>query len=134
MFPGGPAARLDPLDEFADVVARWIEAEAQGDTATLRALLHDDFQGDGPRGFVLTKQQWLDRYDTGDLVNQAFDWEDAELRVFDDSAVVMGVQVQKASYQGVDCSGRYRGTLVAVRRDGHWSIVNLQLGHLEEPA
>jgi hypothetical protein len=115
------------------VLARWVDAEAHGDTDALRALLHDDFQGDGPRGFVLTKQEWLGRYTDGELVNQAFVWHDVKVRAYDDSAVVMGVQVQKASYRGNDCSGRYQGTLVAVRRDGHWSIVNLQLGQMTPP-
>ena len=106
-----------PLDDFKDVLARWVEAEAHGDTATLHALLHDDFQGDGPRGYVLTKQEWLDRYRTGDLVIHSFTWQDVELREFDDSAVAMGIQTQAASYRHDDCSGCYQGTLVAVRRD-----------------
>jgi hypothetical protein len=100
----------------------------------LRGLLHDDFQGDGPRGYVLTKQEWLDRYRTGGLVNHSFTWQDVELRVFDDSAVAMGIQTQTATYLDDDCSGCYQGTLVAVRRDGQWRIVNLQLGQMADPA
>jgi hypothetical protein len=39
----------------------------------------------------------------------------------------MGIQTQTARYRGVDCSGRFLGTLVAIRRRGRWSIVNVQL-------
>jgi hypothetical protein len=130
MFPPAGSATLGPLEHFDDVLAQWIDAEARGDAAALDALLDGDFRGDGPRGFVLTKHQWLDRYRTGDLVNEAFAWEETKVRVYDDTAVVMGVQVQTGRYQGEDCSGRFQGTLVAVRRDDRWSIVNVQLSRL----
>lgn len=132
MFPRRPAATLDSLDTFDDVLARWIDAEARGDSAALQVLLHADFQGDGPRGFVLTKAEWLDRYRSGNLVNHAFTWHDVVVRVYDDSAVAMGVQAQTATYQGDDCTGCSQGTLVALRRDGLWSIVNVQLGSLPD--
>jgi SnoaL-like domain len=51
-------------------------------------------------------------------------------RVLGDTALVTGVQAQTATYQGRDSSGRFRGTLVAVRREKQWSIVNLQLSML----
>jgi hypothetical protein len=115
------------LDTFDDLLARWIDAEARGDAAALDVLLDDEFRGDSPRGYVLTKQQWLERYRDGELVNGVFEWRRTHIRVHANTVVVMGVQTQKASYQGEDCSGRFRATLVAVCRDGRWSIVNLQL-------
>jgi hypothetical protein len=130
MFSPASSASVDGLDTFDDVLARWVDAEARGDAATLDALLDGDFRGDGPRGFVLTKQQWLDRYRTGDLTNEEFGWQETKVRVYDDTAVVMGVQAQTARYQGEDCSGRFQGTLVAVRRGDRWLIVNVQLSRL----
>jgi hypothetical protein len=133
MFRGGDAASVGHLETFHDVLARWIDAEARGDVAVLDALLDDDFRGDGPHGFVLTKQQWLDRYRTGHLANDAFAWEDTRVRVHDDAAVAMGTQTQTARYQGLDCSGRFLGTLVATRRHGRWLIVNVQLSPATDP-
>jgi hypothetical protein len=133
MFCGDDRATVGGLETFDDVLAGWIDAEARGDVAVLEVLLADDFRGDGPRGFVLTKQQWLDRYRTRDLANDAFDWEQTRVRVHDDAAVAMGIQTQTARYQGLDCSGRFLGTLVAVRRDGRWSIVNVQLSPTTDP-
>lgn len=130
MFGRPGRVTLDRLENFDDVLTRWIDAEARGDVAALDALLDGDFRGDGPRGFVLTKQEWLDRHRKGDLVITAFAWEETKVRVYDDTAVVMGIQVQAAGYQGEDCSGRFRGTLVAVGRDERWSIVNVQLSRL----
>jgi ketosteroid isomerase-like protein len=134
MSPRAPGASVGALDTFDDIFARWIDAEARGDAASLDALLDVDFRGDGPRGFVLTKQEWLDRLRDGDLVTNAFEWEDTHVRVHADTVFVRGIQAQKASYRGEDWSGRFLATLVAVRHDGRWSIVNLQLSELvDEP-
>jgi Domain of unknown function (DUF4440) len=106
----------------------WCEAEARGDAVALDPLLAVDFRGDGPLGFVLDKERWLDRYRRGDLAADSFVWAPAEVMVFDQTAVAVGTQSQVARYRGRDCSGAFTCTLVAVRRDGRWTIVNLQHG------
>jgi Domain of unknown function (DUF4440) len=121
------------VNDLDTVVGRWIDAERRGDAAALDDLLDGDFRGIGPLGFVVDKQQWLDRYRSGDLNNSAFAWQDTQQRVFGDAAVITGVQVQTTTYQGRDASGQFRGALVAVRRDGQWSIVNVQLSMLGSP-
>ena len=119
------------MDQFEDVLARWLEAEGRGDAPTLEALLDPAFRGDGPDGRVLSKEEWLDRYRSGDLANQAFAWENLELRRHGDTAVAMGLQVQTARYRDRDWSGTFRATLVAVADAGRWTIVNLQLSQVE---
>ncbi|MGH9228693.1 MAG: nuclear transport factor 2 family protein [Acidimicrobiales bacterium] len=133
MFRADDGASVGGLETFDDVLSGWIDAEACGDAAALGALLDDDFRGDGPHGFVLTKQEWLDRYRTGALANEAFAWEETRVQVHDDAAVAMGIQTQTARYQGRDCSGRFLGTLVAICRNGRWSIVNVQLRGTDPP-
>ena len=133
MFRAGDGANVGGLETFDDVLSGWIGAELRGDAAVLDALLDDDFRGDGPGGVVLTKQQWLDRYRTGDLANESFAWEATRVRVHGDAAVAMGIQIQAARYQGLDYSGRFLGTLVAIRRGGRWAIVNVQLSRAADP-
>jgi len=127
-------ASLGGLERFDDVLARWIDAEARGDAATLDALLDDEFRGDGLDGYVLTKVEWLDRYRGGELVNDAFDWRPTRVRAHDGAVVAMGVVAQTGAYRGADCSGRFQATLVAVRRGRRWAIVNLQLKRLDGPS
>jgi Domain of unknown function (DUF4440) len=134
MFDAHGDASVGGLVTFDDVLSGWIEAEARGDATLLDALLDDDFRGDGPRGFVLTKQEWLDRYRSGDLANDSFTWEGTRVKVHEDAAVAMGIQVQTARYRGLDCSGRFLGTLVAIRRGDRWSIVNVQLSPAQDPS
>ena len=119
--------------EVQDLVQRWAAAERAGDAAALDTLLDPQFVGIGPRGFVLTREQWLERYRTGSLQNQAFAWEDVQVRDYSDAAVAVGVQAQQTTYQGHDSSGRFRGTLVTVRKDGRWLIAGVHLSPLAEP-
>jgi Domain of unknown function (DUF4440) len=60
-------------DTFVDLVRAWAGAELRGDPEALDTLLASDFVGVGPRGFVLTRDQWLVRYRTGELRNSSFD-------------------------------------------------------------
>ncbi|WP_131742828.1 nuclear transport factor 2 family protein [Actinomadura roseirufa] len=105
---------------------RWAAAEASADTEALGELLDDDFRGVGPLGFVLTKQQWLGRYEGG-LTVEEFGWSDVEVRVFGDAAVAIGTQTQEASFQGRPSSGRFRATQVLVDRDGEWRVAGVHL-------
>jgi ketosteroid isomerase-like protein len=120
--------------QILDLGQRWAAAERDEDVAALDTLLHPEFVGVGPRGFVLTRGQWLERYRSGDLRNQAFAWEDVQVRDFGDTALAVGVWDQQTTYKGQDVSGRFRATQVAVRRDGRWLIAGVHLsGPLVEP-
>ncbi|MBO0880558.1 MAG: nuclear transport factor 2 family protein, partial [Mycobacterium sp.] len=66
--------------QIPELVSRWAEAERNSDARALDALMTDDCTVIGPRGFVLDRQQCLDRYDTGALRTDAFDWSDVSVR------------------------------------------------------
>lgn len=110
-----------------DLGRRWADAELRGDAATLDTILTDDFVGIGPFGYVLTRQQWLDRYRTGDLRNEEFTWQEVSVRDYGDTAIAVGIQAQRAIARGNEVAGRFRATHVAVQRDGRWQIAEVQL-------
>jgi hypothetical protein len=126
-----PSVNVDTV-EFEELVRSWRKAEGSGDVPTLDRLLSADFRGDGPLGYVLGKQQWLDRHRSGDLVISAFDWTLIQVRLHHRLAIGTGMQTQTARYRGRDCSGRFASTLVATLADLRWSIVNIQVGHLAD--
>jgi hypothetical protein len=128
MSPDGLHASVARMKPLKGLLCAWNDAEARGDPAALDALLADDFRGDGPEGFVLDKDGWLDRHRRGDLTVDSFAWITNDVRVIGQAAVAIGVQSQIARYRGRDCSGAFVCTLVAVRREGRWWIVNVQLG------
>jgi hypothetical protein len=129
--PDGPAAGLgaglEPGLELADFGRRWAEAERRGDVAALDALLTEDFTAVGPRGFVLDKTKWLDRYASGGLVHDSFTWDEVTVRQYGRSAVAVGVQGQQSVYDGRDADGDFRVTQTIVEVDGRWRLAAVHL-------
>jgi len=121
-------------DTILDLGRRWAAAEQQGDTTTLDELAVDDFTLVGPFGFLLTKQQWLDRYRDGDLVTSELRWEEVTVRDYGTAAVAVGVHAQRAAHRGRANDGRFRATHIAVRdEDGEWRLAGIHLSPLGLP-
>src|SRR3954469_3738667 len=111
-----------------DLLGRWAEAERVGAVDALDALLHHDFAAVGPAGFVLTKKQWLDRYTTGGLQNDAFDWEGASLRALGpDTVIAIGAYTSSGHHQDHPIKGSFRTTHVLVLDGGVWRIAGIHL-------
>ena len=75
-------------NEVRGVADAWTEAERRGDIAHLGGTLAEDFVGIGPRGFLLTKKEWLARHRTGDLKYESFELADVRVRLYRDAAVL----------------------------------------------
>jgi ketosteroid isomerase-like protein len=121
----------DLLQELKKVVEEWAAAELRGDTTFLERTLADDFIGVGPRGFTLTKEQWLDRHETGSLRYESIGLDEVVVRPYGDAVVTVCRQSAEGVYE--DENGRYdiheqfRATLVFVKRQGRWLLASLQL-------
>jgi ketosteroid isomerase-like protein len=112
----------------------WATAELRGDTTFLERTLADDFIGIGPLGFMLTKQEWLARHQSGDLKYEAFTLDEVKVRVYNnDAAVLTGHQVQNGAYRGNSIQAQLRITLVFVQLQGQWRLANLQLSSIGQP-
>jgi uncharacterized protein (TIGR02246 family) len=120
--------------EIRELGRKWAAAEQRGDVPALDALAADDFTLVGPFGFVLTKEQWLDRYRTGALVTKVLTWDQIEVRDYGNAAVAIGCHTQQAAYQGQPADGSFRATHVAVRRDGRWLLVGIHLSPIGAPS
>ena len=122
---------MNQIDGLKRLVEDWANAELAADTPFLRATLADDFVGVGPRGFMLTKEQWLDRHESGNLCYESFGLDEVGARRYEDAAVVVCRQDADGAYE--DDNGRYdiqeqfRATLVFVRQQGRWRLASLQL-------
>ncbi|MEV4056310.1 DUF4440 domain-containing protein [Amycolatopsis sp. NPDC049688] len=97
------------METFEEVLARWSDADADGDAEALAPLLTDGFRGDGPAGRVLGKAGWPGRVPAG-----AFRWTRLQ--------VTPSVGVATGTRDGVAC------TVVGECREGRWRIVNVQRG------
>ena len=124
---------MTATDEIRELGERWAAAEVAADTTTLESMVIDDFRLVGPFGFILDRQQWLDRYRSGDFTTTALTWHDVEIREYGDTAVSIGTQTQEAAYKGTPSNGDFRVGHVFVRRDGRWLIAGIQLSLTSPP-
>lgn len=110
--------RSRQVEEF---VGEWAAAEQRGDAAFLEGALTDDFVGVGPLGFLLNKQQWLERF-AGGLSYESFALDELKTRFYGDAAVATCHQEQAGEFQGNDVGGEFRTTLVLVEGDSRWLL------------
>ena len=106
--------------ELIELTEKWARAELDGDVETLRELLTDDFIGIGPLGFTLTKEQWLQRYQSGSLKYSSYTVADLQPRVYGDAGVVVAVMSQDGTVDGRPIPGQFRATHIYVRQGGGW--------------
>jgi ketosteroid isomerase-like protein len=106
--------------DLIELTEKWAQAEQSGDVEALRELLTDDFIEVGPVGFMLTKDQWLHRYQSGGLQYTSYTVTDLQPRVYGDAAVVVGVMSQEGTVEGRPVPGQFRATHIFVKQDGGW--------------
>lgn len=128
-----PKQRDDTEQQVKNLATEWIAAELRGDAASLERTLADDFVGVGPRGFMLSKQEWIQRLQSGALHYNALTLDEMQVRVYGDAAILVGRETQAATYQGQDIPGQFRLTQVWVRQDGTWRLAGLQLSPIMPP-
>src|SRR5262245_199197 len=119
MNPDSTAQVVTPL------AAAWAAAELQGDVPFLEQLLTEDFVGVGPLGFLLSKQEWLARHQSGEMKYSAHTFDDARARVYHGAAIVIGRLTQQATYQGNPINAQLRTTLLFIQHDDQWRLAGL---------
>lgn len=113
--------------EITHLLDAWATAELHADVAFLERTLADDFIGIGPLGFMLSRQEWLARHQSGELKYTAFSVDEVKVRAYNDAALVICRQIQQAAYRGSPVPGHFRASLVIVSQDGQWRLAGLQL-------
>jgi ketosteroid isomerase-like protein len=111
----------------------WVDAERVSDTSRLADLLADDFVGIGPRGFMLTKEEWLGRHASGALRYDSLALDAVTLRAYAGAAIVTGHETDTVQYEGHPMQGDYRTTLVFVTQQGRWRLANVQFSPIALP-
>lgn len=106
------------------------EAELHGDTGILPQLIADDFLSIGPKGFVLTKQEWIDRH--VHFKYQELETSETDVRLYDKTAIVRNIQRNKAFYKDEPIEITTRVMQVWVDIDGQWKLAGIQFSPLAE--
>ncbi len=125
---------MSTTTDVIEVGERWARAERAGDVDTLDRLADDGFRLVGPFGFVLDKQQWLDRYRTGAFHTRSLAWDDVSVADHGDLAITIGKQTQEATYQGHPSDGAFRVSHVWARRRDGWLLLGMHLSQADPPS
>jgi hypothetical protein len=113
--------------ELLELAENLRTAELRGDVAFLERTLTADFMGIGPRGFVLSKEEWLGRHRSGDLKYESLDRDEVALRTYTDAAILTSREHGKTLYKGQEVPvGELRATYTFVRRGGNWRLAGVQ--------
>jgi ketosteroid isomerase-like protein len=123
----GPEETVRHLETvYADAVKRQ-------DIAALQAILAEDFLATGVRGELRNKAMELDdlKPNTGYSIDD-FLVDDIRVRVFDNTAIVMGREILGLRYNKQPLTSVLRYTRVYVKRGDRWQIEAQQLTALPQ--
>lgn len=97
-----------------------------GNAAAMDRMTADDYTFITLRGELRTKSEILKGFQSGSFKYESREISDLNVRVYGDTAVVVGRSIQKGAENGKDYSGDYRFTRVYVKQRGRWVTVALQ--------
>jgi hypothetical protein len=120
-------------DQIRRLVDDYAEAERTNNVELMQAMLHDDFIGIGPLGFMLTKEQWLDRHASGDLAYEQFEFVERSIREYEHVAVVISRQNQVALFKDQSVKAQLRTSLTFMKVDGEWKLLGAQMSSIGQP-
>lgn len=118
--------------ELLKLQREWLDAYQKHDAAALERIEADDFTLTESDGKVTTKTE-----DVANVRNakppqpdDAFDVEDVKVRLYGDTAVLIGRVILKYRNKGQMVAEQYRYTDTYVKRKGKWQVVASQLTRL----
>jgi ketosteroid isomerase-like protein len=110
--------------ELAELEREWMSAMQARDRERLEELVGDGFRFTAihlnPE--PMTREQWMGAAMEGYTIT-TFAYEELEVDVFGDTAVIHARYSQVASYSTVNLSNVFRLTDVWSRMDGRWQVV-----------
>ena len=108
--------------EIRRVEAAVCTAFEQGDAAALEKNLTPDFTLTSSRGEVTDRKQNMAEVASREPRYAVFRNHDQKLRLYGDSAIVLGITTIKATVEGKPFEADFQFTDTYVRRDGHWLL------------
>lgn len=113
--------------DLMDLENAWSKAIVAKDTATISAIIADDWIGQNDSGQRETKVEFLADVKSGTMAASMMNNRDMTARIIRGIGIVQGADDERSSYKGRDTSGAYTWTDVFANRDGTWQVVASQL-------
>jgi ketosteroid isomerase-like protein len=119
--------------ELISVSHAWDKAMVTNDADEVGAFMTDDWIIIGSDGNICDKATFLGLVKSGVLTHDGMESHDMNVRVFGDTAVVVGRGVSGGKYQGHPFHEVERVTCVFVRQKGQWRCVLTHLSRIAQP-
>jgi ketosteroid isomerase-like protein len=120
-LPGSTASGEDEQALY-QLERDWAAASLTKDTAVVDKFLASEFTANW-NGQIQNKKQVLAEMKASPAKIESGANSEMKALVFGDTAIVMGLYVEKSTTGGKDSSARHRYTEVYVKRDGRWQCV-----------
>jgi ketosteroid isomerase-like protein len=104
----------------------WADSYVKRDPSFVQKITTDDFMFVGPDGNIVNKADYVKGV-TGDTTFTAFKITSLKVRVYGDTAVVIGIATITAKTKGEDESGDYSFTDVFVKQKDEWKAASGQV-------
>ena len=120
----------DDASEVKKADQQWADAILRRDAAALNRILADDLRYVHGNASVQNKKEFLDALKSGDLAYHTFDFQEVDVRVFGDTAVVMSKPRMSITMNGQEQKFEARFLRVYVKRQGTWQLLAHQATRL----
>jgi ketosteroid isomerase-like protein len=124
---GGQASRAPRQDaverEIRTLQDDLIAAYTHRDIDALNRILADDYTFVESHGQLLTKEQLVANFSSGDRVLSSYVIDDDHIAIYGNTAVMTYHYTSREKYRGRDESGEFRFIRVFVKQDGRWRMV-----------
>lgn len=127
-----PATGGSTAAQLKQIETDWSAAQKARDTNKLGEILADDWVGIGPDGKSSDKAKALEDVKAPGNSLESFEMGPITVRVFGNTAVVMGTETEKSMDNGKDTSGKYIWTDTFVKEKGKWKAVASQSTKVSE--
>ena len=118
--------------ELRRIDREWNEAYPSRNIEALDRIIAEDWKCIDGAGRVVSKQQLLDRVRANPNPFDSHEFDEFDLRIFGDAAVVTGRLTGAGRNEGGDFSLEQRYTRVYVKRAGSWQAVATQVTVVSE--
>ncbi len=101
----------------------WAKAIKNKDAATLRSIIAEDWVGIDDKGKVSNREQGISQITANPDVIESNENFDMQVRIYGNTAVVIGGARERGTRNGTAYTDTYRWTDVFVKRGGRWQAV-----------
>ena len=121
-----PGTSEETIKELLELQHQWAAARMRRDVAFLEKFYAREFRVTSMNGSIVSRAEDIGVFASGDMRPESVTNEDMEVLVYDDVAVITGLEKVRGTYKGMVGDFALRFTNVLVRREGRWQLVTHQ--------